>query len=243
MTMVKQPVAVVAHEPPKTLSSEALIKKIVQLDSTHRTWKQKLEVVAQIVDEEKSCSNFSSEGLSLLAAYLYFINSGQIVCAENGTHFRPNHNAELSYGLYQTLDNELSTDTNAFIVRSLKKNLPSFADSFTASVPLTRIRDIAHRNDIPQDLKTQIKTRLQNKLHRCCDPGDLKTCEELITRARQGSYSPAFVQEFEIFYEELKEFFNATGLEKRLESLGSLPMSDQIGQLLKGKRNGNKVSI
>jgi ATP-dependent Clp protease ATP-binding subunit ClpA len=32
-------------------------------------------------------------------------------------------------------------------------SLPSFKSEFTASVPLTRIRDIAHRNDIPRDLK------------------------------------------------------------------------------------------
>ena len=53
------------------------------------------------------------------------------------------------------------------------------------AVPLTRIRDIAHRNDIPQDLKSDIKNRLQNKLHRSADPGDLKTCEELMNKIRR----------------------------------------------------------
>jgi phosphoglucan,water dikinase len=48
------------------------------------------------------------------------------------------------------------------------------------TVPMTRIRDIAHRNDIPKDMKLAIKHRLQNKLHRCAEPSDLKTCEELI---------------------------------------------------------------
>ena len=48
------------------------------------------------------------------------------------------------------------------------------------TVPLTRIRDIAHRNDIPHDLKNEIKHRLQNKLHRCAEPNDLKTCEEIL---------------------------------------------------------------
>ena len=84
------------------------------------------------------------------------------------------------------------------------------------SVPLTRIRDIAHRNDIPQDLKNDIKHRLQNKLHRSADPGDLRTCEEIIARVRGGNYSGDFKHQLEIFYEELKEFFNATGLDKRL---------------------------
>lgn len=32
-------------------------------------------------------------------------------------------------------------------------------------MPLTRIRDIAHRNDIPHDLKQEIKHTLQNKVH------------------------------------------------------------------------------
>jgi phosphoglucan,water dikinase len=56
------------------------------------------------------------------------------------------------------------------------------------AVPMTRIRDIAHRNDIPKD----IKHRLQNKLHRCAEPSDLKTCEELINRVRNGDYNGDF---------------------------------------------------
>lgn len=48
------------------------------------------------------------------------------------------------------------------------------------AVPMTRIRDIAHRNDIPKDLKNNIKHKLQNKLHRCAEPSDLKTCEWIV---------------------------------------------------------------
>lgn len=39
------------------------------------------------------------------------------------------------------------------VIRKIHPCLPSFKSEFTASVPLTRIRDIAHRNDIPHDLK------------------------------------------------------------------------------------------
>ena len=39
--------------------------------------------------------------------------------------------------------------------------LPSFTAEFTASTPLTRIRDIAHRSDIPHDLKQEIKHTIQ----------------------------------------------------------------------------------
>jgi len=50
--------------------------------------------------------------------------------------------------------------------------LPSFTEEYTASTPLTRIRDIAHRNDIPHDLKQTIKHTIQNKLHRNAGTGD-----------------------------------------------------------------------
>ncbi len=34
-----------------------------------------------------------------------------------------------------------------------ERRLPSFTEAYTASVPFTRIRDIAHRGDIPHELK------------------------------------------------------------------------------------------
>ena len=39
--------------------------------------------------------------------------------------------------------------------------LPAFAEEFTAATPLTRIRDIAHRGDIPHELKQEIKHTIQ----------------------------------------------------------------------------------
>lgn len=35
------------------------------------------------------------------------------------------------------------------LARKMSTRLPSFGEAFTQQVPLTRIRDIAHRNDIP----------------------------------------------------------------------------------------------
>jgi hypothetical protein len=75
-------------------------------------------------------------------------------------------------------------------------NIPCFDKSFTASVPLTRIRDIAHRSDIPHDLKQEIKHTLQNKLHRNAGPEDLVATEAMLKRvtarpgARQGPAHP-----------------------------------------------------
>lgn len=42
------------------------------------------------------------------------------------------------------------------VIRKIHPCLPSFKAEFTASVPLTRIRDIAHSNNIPHDLKVNI---------------------------------------------------------------------------------------
>src|SRR5262249_39455036 len=74
---------------------------------------------------------------------------------------------------------------------------------------------------IPPELKKEIKHRLQNKLHRCAGPEDLRTSEEILGRitAPGAGYAPAFVQEFKVFHEELREFFNATALDARLRAL------------------------
>ena len=87
------------------------------------------------------------------------------------------------------------------------------------AVPMTRIRDIAHRNDMRKDLKQEIKHTLQNKLHRCAEPSDMKTCENLWNRIRDGDYNQDFKNQFGIFYNELKEYFNAQGLDKLLDSI------------------------
>ena len=39
--------------------------------------------------------------------------------------------------------------------RRMHTRLPSFSGEFRVSTPLTRIRDIAHRNDIPKELKVR----------------------------------------------------------------------------------------
>ena len=108
--------------------------------------------------KEEDFPTFKSEGLAIISAYLYFINTGQIKCEDHG-HHRPCHQANLAYSMFKVMDQELTqlnsetSKSNCHIIRLLKTQLPSFADQFTVSVPMTRIRDIAHRNDIPQELK------------------------------------------------------------------------------------------
>ena len=198
---------------------EDFINTLKQKNEEKKTWREKLSCVCELITE-----NYNNEEIiSLIAAYLYFINSGQIKCSEDGTHFRPNHSAKQAFNIFSHLykniyHNSESINISAFsiIAHSILKNLPSFNEQFMVAVPLTRIRDIAHRNDIPHDLKQEIKHKLQNKLHRNASPDDLIVCEYFIEKIKNADYSEAFKNEFYIFYDELKEFFNSSGLDTLL---------------------------
>ncbi|OMP05625.1 Carbohydrate binding module family 20 [Corchorus olitorius] len=99
------------------------------------------------------------EALIYSAVYLKWINTGQIPCFEDGGHHRPNRHAEISRLIFRELERISSRkDTSpqeVLVIRKIQPCLPSFKAEFTASVPLTRIRDIAHRGDIPHDLKVR----------------------------------------------------------------------------------------
>ena len=195
------------------------INLLVQKNDEKKTWREKLACTCELINEHYN----NDQIVSLIAAYLYFVNSGQIKCSEDGTHFRPNHSSQHAFNIFKRLykhifDNSEQINENSFsvVARSILRNLPSFNDQFMVSVPLTRIRDIAHRSDIPHDLKQEIKHKLQNKLHRNAAPDDLVVCEYFINKIKDADYSEAFKKEFYIFYDELKEFFNSNNLENLL---------------------------
>ena len=96
--------------------------------------------------------------LACLQAYLTWISSGQISCKEDGGHHRPCAAANSAKAVTEALwDLASNGDAELFIARRIFPCLPSFSDEFTCAVPMTRIRDIAHRNDIPKDMKLYIK--------------------------------------------------------------------------------------
>ena len=173
---------------------ENFINILVQKNSEENTWREKLSFTCELINSNEN----NEQIISLIATYLYFVNSGQIKCSEDGTHFRPNHSAKHAFNIFKKLYKKIfinseNINENSFsiVARSILRNLPSFNEQFMVQVPLTRIRDIAHRSDIPHDLKQEIKHKLQNKLHRNASPDDLIVCEYL-------------------------EFFNSSGLEKVL---------------------------
>uniref|UniRef100_A0A7N2LWV0 CBM20 domain-containing protein n=1 Tax=Quercus lobata TaxID=97700 RepID=A0A7N2LWV0_QUELO len=207
-----------------TSGLEGLALKLVEGDRSARNWRKKLEVVCELLVESLQTDD-RLEALIYSAIYLKWINIGQIPCFEDGGHHRPNRHAEISRLIFRELE-RVSCGKNispqeVLVIRKIHPCLPSFKAEFTASVPLTRIRDIAHRNDIPHDLKQEIKHTIQNKLHRNAGPEDLVATEAMLARITQnpGEYNEAFVEQFKIFHKELKDFFNAGSLAEQLESI------------------------
>lgn len=207
-----------------TSGLEGLALKLVEGDRSARNWWRKLEVVRELLIESLQTED-RLEALIYSAIYLKWINTGQIPCFEDGGHHRPNRHAEISRLIFRELERiSCRKDTSpqeVLVIRKIHPCLPSFKAEFTASVPLTRIRDIAHRNDIPHDLKQEIKHTIQNKLHRNAGPEDLVATEAMLARITKnpGEYSEAFVEQFKIFHYELKDFFNAGSLAEQLESI------------------------
>ena len=125
------------------------------------------------------------EALTFSFIYLTWVANGSIECVDSGGHRRPNHHAKLSQIMFRSLEwviGERPGTPDALVARRLQTRIPSFTDEFMQSTPLTRIRDIAHRGDIPQDLKREIKHTIQNKLHRNAGPEDLAASEALLKR-------------------------------------------------------------
>src|SRR3990172_5238867 len=147
---------------PQVQGLEGFAKRLVTMEAETRSWREKLGWIASYVSTETP----DKEALLSLAIYLRFLCTGEIVCTEDGRHFRPNHHAGFSQQIQEKLA-QIQTSENAFILRKIYPWLPSFDSAYTRREPLTRIRDIAHRNDMPRELKNEIKHTLQNKLHRC----------------------------------------------------------------------------
>ena len=191
---------------------------VVKANEENRSWRRRLEWVR----DQLATPGFEArpQHLTTLAIYLRFLGTGEVTCEEDGGHYRPNHHARAAEAIETTLT-RISNAQNEWILRKIYPWLPAYGAEFQRNEPLTRIRDIAHRNDIPKELKGEIKHRLQNKLHRSAGPEDLKTSAEILARvtAPGTAYSEDFVAQFKLFHQELSEFFNAAGLGAHLKTL------------------------
>ena len=215
-------------------SADWVIDEIISFSKTRKSWRRRLEGVRDLFLSGKE---MSLGDLAAVSAYLRFLSTAEIVCEEDGGHYRPCHHARAAQDIEDALEN-IKTPENAWIIRRIYPYLPSHAEEFTRHEPLTRIRDIAHRNDIPKEMKLDIKHNLQNKLHRSAGPEDLVTAKRILDKIDSDprGYSSDFITEYKIFYQELLEFFNAAGLEVKLRKL-----SERVSALKTGIEKFIKV--
>ena len=222
------------------LSPSGALSFIVEGNASAPSWGAKLELVKSVVKNAGDGSSLAKasaeqlvvaiDALCYAGVYADLVSQGALRCSEDGRHLRPNRHANISREVSVHLELLLQavasrTDDFASVLRLVARrilpSLPSFAAAFRAAQPLTRIRNIAHRDDIPMELKNEIKHKIQNKLHRCAGPEDLEATQQLLQRvhAARGQYSSGFVSELETFYKELCFFFNQYDLTERLKEL------------------------
>jgi phosphoglucan, water dikinase len=240
---------------------------LVAGDADAPSWLDKVRLVARVVADgdlsavggpppdkatPPGARRPSLDALACAYVYLTLVARGALPCVEAGGHARPNHAAAAGLKIFRTLEwtagdaARCDAATRAMALR-LHARLPSFDGAFTQATPLTRVRDLAHRNDISQHLKREIKHTIQNKLHRCAGPEDLVATEALLARfidsaGKGGDYDvpPSFLAEFQTFAAELRAFFNAAGLEEALAALG--PSLDDAGRAAIARLLGAKAA-
>lgn len=197
---------------------------LVKGDKNAGNWLNKLELTKKLLVDDAPRMRPESDTLACVYVYLTWVATGALACVESGGHHRPNHHANIAKSAFRSLEwvtEDRAGQSDALVARRIQTKLPAFTGAFTQSVPLTRIRDIAHRGDIPHDLKQEIKHTIQNKLHRNAGPEDLLATELLLNRvtANPGEYSEAFISELRIFLAELRDFFNAGSLSSMLDEI------------------------
>lgn len=240
----------------ETEGLDTLEKAIVKVTAEHKSWRQRLAFSRTLLTDSSVAADAgfdktNIDHLATLSIYLTFLSTGQVRCDEDGGHHRSSHHAKearrLDLALSELTKSIVERDVRGkhayvpYVARKIFPLLPSYSSQFTVNVPLTRIRDIAHRNDIPKDFKQEIKHQLQNKLHRCAGPEDLETSQKFLDRINAGDYSQDFAEQYRIFHGELRAFFNAASTEERLnylqENENTAPVAELAGRLLTAKRS------
>lgn len=137
------------------------VRDLVEGDKGAANWLAKLGVARALLVDAAPRMRPETDALAAAFVYLSWVNSGAIPCAEGGGHHRPNHHARTAQAIFRSLEWAIEEDRprgpreaaaprlRTLLARRLQGRLPSFDAAFTQSVPLTRIRDIAHRGDIP----------------------------------------------------------------------------------------------
>ncbi len=143
------------------LDEKGPVFSLVKGDEKAANWLGKLGVAQQLLVDSAPRMRPETDALAAGLVYLSWVNSGAVACAEGGGHHRPNHHARTAMQIFRSLEWAIEEDrprgpngalaprVRSLLARRIHTRLPSFSANFTQAVPLTRIRDIAHRGDIP----------------------------------------------------------------------------------------------
>ncbi|CBZ51216.1 phosphoenolpyruvate synthase, related [Neospora caninum Liverpool] len=169
------------------------LRLVVDGERGAKSWREKLEVVKAVLTAALKDGKFRYnpqdtvnliDSLAYCSIYLRFISQGDIVCTEDGRHFRPNHHANLSRELCvlleQIMQEAASRDDVMEIKHALQNKLHRCAgpeDLVTAEKLLQRFHSTPGR--YPHEFIVEFE-RFYDELRRFFNATDLETrLEEL----------------------------------------------------------------
>ena len=174
------------------------------------------------------------DALGYSAIYLFWVGVGAVACAEDVSHYRPNHHAGSAERIYQHIEAVEASATAGggrhaeevrALIRRLHPRLPAFTAEFTQSVPPDararhRARQGRPRRQVPRGARG-------DQAHHPEQAAPLRGAEDLVATEKMlakltapgADYPEEFVEEFRIFHRELKDFFNASTVTDRMDKL------------------------
>src|SRR5437016_2329068 len=100
----------------------AFVRDLIDSARSRKSWRERL----QWVRDRFADPHFTPTPgcLAATAVYLRFLATGEVPCAEDGRHFRPNHHAEAALHIESALE-RLSSPATAWVLRRIYLYLPS----------------------------------------------------------------------------------------------------------------------
>lgn len=67
----------------------------------YRSWLKKLGLMKRLLVDNSPMKRPSTETLAAVYIYATWVNSGALPCTESGSHYRPNHHANLALEMFR----------------------------------------------------------------------------------------------------------------------------------------------
>ena len=149
------------------------------------------------------------DALAYSTIYLFWISVRAISCVEDGTHYRPNHHAGSAERMFGKIESIEGTDNMSTLAAIRHPRLPRLQQSSRNRT--VREFEYPHGkgdNTGSAGSRKKLNTRFKTN---CTDAPARRFSrfgKMLQKLTAPGTDYEAFVDEFEIFYRELKEFFS-----------------------------------